>query len=70
MILYFVSNANSPYYMSSTFERILQFATTNYRRCKLEEKNGKRSMTLSHVPSVEAALTLLRTCLDFGDINE
>ncbi len=70
MILYFVSNANSPYYMSSTFERILQFATTNYRRCKLEEKNGKRSMTLSHVPSVEAALTLLRTCLDFGDLNE
>jgi transcription-repair coupling factor (superfamily II helicase) len=70
MILYFVSNANSPYYMSSTFERILQFATTNYRRCKLEEKNGKRSMTLSHVPSVEAALTLLRTCMDFGDINE
>jgi transcription-repair coupling factor (superfamily II helicase) len=70
MILYFVSNANSPYYMSSTFERILQFATTNYRRCKLEEKNGKRSMTLSHVPSVEAALTLLRTCLDFGELNE
>ena len=59
MVLYFVSNVNSPYYMSATFANVLQFATTHYRQCKLEEKNGKRSMTLINVPSVEVALTLL-----------
>ena len=60
MVLYFVSNPKSPYYFSETFDRILTFATQNYRRCKLDERQGKRSMSILEVASVKAALQVLQ----------
>ena len=64
MTLYFVSNPKSPYYLSETFDKILAFATHNYRRCKLDERQGKRSMTILEVTSVKIALNLLRSIQD------
>ena len=60
MYLYFVSNANSPYYQSDVFGRVLEYMTKNVRRCNLREANGKRSMVISDIPSLEAALTVCR----------
>jgi len=59
MTLFFVSNATSPFYQSEAFDRILQFVATNPRRCNFREVNGKRSMVISDVPTVEAAVQLL-----------
>ena len=59
MTLFFVSNPNSPFYQSEAFDRILSFVATNPRRCNFREQNGRRSMTISDVASVGAALTLL-----------
>ena len=59
MTLFFVSNATSPFYQSEAFDRILQFVATNPRRCNFREMNGKRSMVISDVPTVEAAVQLL-----------
>ena len=53
MYLYFVSNANSPYYQSDVFGRVLEYMTKNVRRCNLREANGKRSMVISDIPSLE-----------------
>ncbi len=61
MTLYFVSNPKSPFYLSATFDRILTFATQHYRRCKLDERQGKRCMTILEVPTVEIALHVLRS---------
>ena len=61
MTLYFVSNPKSPYYLSETFDKILAFATNNYRRCKLDERQGKRSMTILEINSIESALKILQT---------
>ena len=61
MALYFVSSAQSPYYQSEAFGRVLNYATTNLRRCNLREQNGKRSMSVADVPSVAAALRVLQT---------
>jgi transcription-repair coupling factor (superfamily II helicase) len=63
MYLYFVSNPDSPYYQSDVFGRVLEFLTQNVRRCNLREAGGKRSMVVSEVASVEAALTICRTIL-------
>jgi transcription-repair coupling factor (superfamily II helicase) len=63
MFLYFVSNPNSPYYQSETFGRVLEYLTKNVRRCNLREASGKRSMVVSDVPSVDAALTICRAIL-------
>ena len=63
MTLYFVSNADSPYYRSATFGRVIDFATASYHRCRLDESGGRRRMTVSDVPSVESALLVLRSIL-------
>ena len=59
MTMFFVSNADSPFYQSEAFDRILQFVSTNPRRCNFREVNGKRSMLISDIPTVEAAVKLL-----------
>ena len=59
MFLYFVSNPNSPYYQSDAFGRMITYATTNVRRCNLRENNGKRSMSIIDVPTVEEAVKVL-----------
>ena len=59
MTMFFVSNATSPFYQSEAFDRILQFVATNPRRCNFREVNGKRSMVISDVPTVEEAVKLL-----------
>ena len=61
MSLYFVSQSDSPYYQSDTFDRIISFVGRNPRRCNFREQNGKRSVTIASIPSVEAAVNLLLT---------
>ena len=63
MFLFFVSNPDSPYYQSDIFGRVLKFLTENVHRCSLREANGKRSMVVSDIPSVNDALTICRSIL-------
>ena len=59
MTMFFVSNVTSPFYQSEAFDHILQFVAINPRRCNFREVNGKRSMVISDIPTVEAAVRLL-----------
>ena len=59
MFLYFVSNPNSPYYQSAVFGQLLDFVGRNVRRCNLREQNGKRSMVIADVATVEEAVRVL-----------
>lgn len=63
MTLYFVSNPDSAYYQSDTFERVINFATHSYHRCKLDEQRGHRRMIINDVPTVESALLVLHNIL-------
>ena len=60
MTMFFVQNPNSPFYQSEAFDRILQFVATNPRRCNFRELNGKRSMVIADVPTVEEAVKVLK----------
>ena len=60
MYLYFVSNNESPYYQGEIFGRILDYVSRHPRRCNFREAKGKRSVIISQVTSVEAALTICR----------
>ena len=60
MFLYFVSQKNSPYYQSDAFGRIIDYATSNVARCSLREQNGKRSMVIADVPTVEEAVNVAK----------
>ena len=59
MTLYFVSQNDSPYYQSEAFDRILSYVAQNPRRCQFREQNGKRSMVITNVPTIEEAVQLL-----------
>ncbi|MBR1395171.1 MAG: transcription-repair coupling factor [Prevotella sp.] len=59
MFLYFVNNPNSPYYQSDAFGRVLDYVGHHVRRCNLREQNGKRSMVITDVPTVEEAVSVL-----------
>ena len=60
MILYLVSNPLSAYYQSKVFGQMLDYAGNHVRRCRLRETKGKRSLTISDVESVEAAVAILQ----------
>lgn len=61
MYLYFVGDDNKAYYQSSAFGRVLRYMQTDTRRCRLREKDGKRSMVVSGVATVLQALDIVNT---------
>ena len=63
MFLFFVSNSHSPFYQSPAFGCILDYIGNNVRRCNLREQNGKRSMVVADVPTVEEAVKVLQTII-------
>ncbi len=63
MILYFVSNPMSAYYQSKVFEQLLTFVGSHVRRCRLREAKGKRSLVITDVETVEAAVKILQEML-------
>ncbi len=60
MRLYFVSNQESPFYQSPAFGQIIEFATINAHRCKLDVLNGHNTLLMMQINSVEEAVGLLR----------
>ena len=60
MILYFVSNQDSPYYQSEAFGKIIDYMSKNPRNCNLREQNGRRSMVITKVENVETAVKILQ----------
>ncbi len=60
MTLFLVSNPESPYYQSAAFGKIIAYMGKYPRYCNLREQNGKRSMVVRGVESVEAAVSVLQ----------
>ena len=60
MQMQFVSNPNSMYYQSEAFDKVLNYIGYHPHRCNLKERNGKRSMVVNDVKSVEDAVKVLR----------
>ena len=60
MTLFFVSNPDSPYYQSAAFGKVIGYMGRNPRYCNLREQNGKRSMVVKNVESVEMAVGILQ----------
>ena len=58
MTMFFVSNPNSPYYQSRAFDSILNYIASNPRRCNIRENNGKRSLVVNDVRTVEDAIVV------------
>ena len=59
MSLFFVSQQDSPFYQSEVFGRVISYISSNPRSCQLREQNGRRSMVVNDIPTVEAAVQIL-----------
>ncbi len=68
MYMYFVDDSNQAYYKSPMFGRILNYMQAHPRRCRIREKNGRRSIVISDVPTVEEAVSLLQEILNLTAI--
>lgn len=60
MILYFVSNPDSPYYQSAAFGKIIDYMAKYPKVCNLREQNGRRSMIVKDITDVESAVRILQ----------
>lgn len=63
MIGYFISDQNSAFYQSQTFQNIIRYVQTHPNQCALKEKNTRNGLRLlinfKQVANVEKALELL-----------
>ncbi|WP_321332468.1 transcription-repair coupling factor [uncultured Bacteroides sp.] len=60
MTLFLVSNAESPYFQSAAFGKIIDYMMAYPRRCDLRDKSGKRSIVIKSVLNVEMAVSVLQ----------
>lgn len=66
MTLFFISNPDSPYYQSAAFGKVIDYMGKNPRYCNLREQNGKRSMVIKNVETVEMAVGILQEMVSMG----
>ena len=60
MTAYFVSNPESKYFESATFQQVMQYIMSHPKRSSLKETNEKLQLTVKEVETVTQALELLR----------
>ena len=65
MKLQFVSNLESPYYQGATFQKFIDYAMENLRRCQMREVGNRRSMNVGDVLSATEAVRVLREIENF-----
>lgn len=59
MSIYLITNPESPYYQSDAFDKLLAFIQQHPRECMLREQNGRRSIVVKNIPTVEMACSIL-----------
>lgn len=65
LIGYFISNQESPFYQSETFNKVLHYVQKHSRGCKLKEQNNKLCIVFEQVDSVSKALNLIKGIFEF-----
>lgn len=63
MNMQFVANPESAYYQSRTFSAVINYVGNHPRRCDFKQVGTRRLLTVSLIPTVEAAVSVLRGML-------
>ena len=64
MNMQFVANSDSAYYQSKTFSAVINYVGNHPRQCDFKQVGTRRLLTVSQIPTVEAAVNVLRAMLD------
>ena len=60
MVVFFISNENSPYYQTDVFKDLLYHVTRDPQRFDLKQHNNRLSMSVKHIKDVEQAYKTLQ----------
>lgn len=63
MNMQFVANPESAYYQSRTFSAVINYVGNHPRRCDFKQVGTRRLLTICEIPTVEAAVSVLREML-------
>lgn len=63
MNMQFVANPESAYYQSRTFSAVINYVGNHPRHCDFKQVGTRRLLTISEIPTVEAAVSVLREML-------
>lgn len=63
MNMQFIANPESAYYQSRTFSAVINYVGNHPRRCDFKQVGTRRLLTISEIPTVEAAVSVLREML-------
>ncbi|MBR1732941.1 MAG: transcription-repair coupling factor, partial [Alloprevotella sp.] len=63
MTMYFPADKEHPFYRSDVFDRVIQYAMSHFKTCRLSDDGGRRRMTVRPVASVRQALETLSAIL-------
>ena len=63
MNMQFVANPESAYYQSRTFSAVINYVGNHPRRCDFKQVGTRRLLTINEIPTVEAAVSVLREML-------
>ena len=63
MNMQFVANPESAYYQSRTFSAVINYVGNHPRRCDFKQVGTRRLLTVSEIPTVEIAVSVLREML-------
>ncbi|MDF9829667.1 transcription-repair coupling factor [Parabacteroides sp. PF5-6] len=66
MSIFLVANPDSHYYQSEAFDKLLAYIQKHPRLCNLREQNGKRSIVIKQVDTVEKAVAILEEMEQMG----
>tara|TARA_B100001142_G_scaffold170032_1_gene169590 strand:+ start:31102 stop:34428 length:3327 start_codon:yes stop_codon:yes gene_type:complete len=57
---YFPVKANSPYYNSDAFKKVLNYLKKNFETCEMIEQKGKLSISIRNIKRIKEALAICR----------
>ena len=66
MVVYFISDQNSPFYASPVFSELLKFIQKQVIPCKISEKNDKLSLVFTSIADINRVSEITREMRDFA----
>jgi transcription-repair coupling factor (superfamily II helicase) len=69
MLIWFVSNQQSPYYQSPVFEKVIRFVQKHQGLFQMKEAKDKLTMTAEPIEGISKAMSTLKRIQDFVTAN-
>ena len=65
MVVYFISDQDSPFYASPVFSELLKFVQKQIIPCKMSEKNDKLSLIFTDIKDINKVSAIIREVWEY-----